>query len=309
MNARVLSLIVVAAGLRAQQPEFPSIPEELKQAPLSHESRERVTKALALKDYPAAEAVLVKAIDADPKSADLLTLAAQVFFLDNHPMNTAISLKRAEKLRSLAEAERFLLAMAYLGIGHGSWARPELEKLPKRPRYEYWLSRIDYDEHHYARAVERLRGVTAVEPSFMRAWDNLGLSLEGAGQLDEAAASYHEAIRLNREQNLRSPWPPLNLATLLTRTGELKEAEDLIREALKYDDASAEAHYRLGVNLTKQNRLEPAIDELRLATRLDPGATGPLYALGELLHRRGDEAAANEVFNRFKELKKKQRGM
>jgi tetratricopeptide (TPR) repeat protein len=199
--------------------------------------------------------------------------------------------------------------MAFLGIGRGSWARSELEKLPRRAPYEYWLARIDYDEHKYQQAIGRLRAVTAADPASMRAWDNLGLSLEGAGEIDGAVASYREAIRLDREQNLHSPWPPLNLATLLTKMGELKEAEELIREALRYESGLAEAHYRLGVNLRKQGRMEPAIAELRLAIELNPAAAEPLYALGQTLHEQGDEAAATEFFSRFKELKKKQRGM
>jgi tetratricopeptide (TPR) repeat protein len=311
MNGRFpfVAMVLAVAASYAQPQELPPIPEALKQAPLSSEGREELARALEAKDYRTAETILVSAIDAEPKSPGLLILAARVFFLDKNPANSAIALKKAEKLRPLAEPERFLLAMAYLGIGRGSWARLELEKLPKRPPYEYWLARIDYDEHKYQQAIGRLRAVTAADPASMRAWDNLGLSLEGAGEIDGAVASYREAIRLDREQNLHSPWPPLNLATLLTKTGELKEAEELIREALRYESGLAEAHYRLGVNLRKQGRTEPAIAELRLAIELNPAAAEPLYALGQTLHEQGDEAAATEFFSRFKELKKKQRGM
>ncbi len=304
---KALLPMIVLVAVRAQ--ELPPIGEALERTPLTIETRAKVSRALETKDYRTAETILVKAIDADPKSPDVLTLAASVFFLDKNPMNTAVALKKAEKLRPLAEQERFLLAMAYVGMGRGAWARPELEKLPKKPRYEYWLARIDYDDHKYHEAVARLRSVTAAEPSFMRAWDNLGLSLEGTGQLDEAAASYREAIRLNRTGENPSAWPPLNLATLLTRKGELKEAEELIEEALRYDPNLAEAHYRLGVNLRRQGRTEPAIAELRRASELNPGAAEPLYALGQILHEQGDDAAATQAFNRFRELKKKQRGM
>jgi tetratricopeptide (TPR) repeat protein len=202
--------------------------------------------------------------------------------------------------------------MAFIGIGKPAWARPELERLaaavPDNPVYPYWLARVDYDEHKYDASIARLRAVTKAVPQFARAWDNLGLSLEATGKLDEAVAVYRQAVELNREQKTHSPWPPLNLATLLTKMGDVAGAEPLLREAILYEPGLGEAHYRLGVNLKKQNRGRDAVSELKKATELDPNATEPLYALGQLYREQGDEAAATQAFEKFRELKKKQRG-
>jgi tetratricopeptide (TPR) repeat protein len=330
MGASVL--LVVAFGLAQQKPGEPGraapgpslqmspaeperlapIAEQLERTSLPGEQKAQVRVALDAKDYRAAETILVRAIDADPKSPDLLILAARVFSLDRNPMNAAIALKKAEKLRPLGVPDRLALAMAYLGFNRGAWARPEFEKLaaadPLNPLYPYWLARIDFDEHKYDSAIERLEAVTKANPGFMRAWDNLGLSLEGAGRLSEAVSSYRRAIRLDRDQTAPSPWPLLNLGTLLTKMGELTEAEALLREAAGYQTTLAEAHYRLGVNLQKQNRAQDAIVELRQACTLDPNATEPLYALGQLYRKQGDEKAAAEIFERFRALKKIKRG-
>ncbi len=320
MHRRTLLLFVTVARCIPAAQEFngsaerpQSIAEQLERSRLSPDQKDRVAKLVELRDYKAAETILVQAIEANPQDAGLLTLAARIFLLDKNPLNAAIAFKKAAKLGPLSPADRFSLAIAYIGIRKGSWARPELERLaeadPKDPLYQYWLARVDYDQHLYDSAVQRLRGVTKSHPDFTRAWDNLGLSLEGTGQLSEAAISYRHALRLNREQTPHSPWPPLNLGTLLTRTGELHEAEELLREAVQYDQNVAEAHHRLGVNLHKQNRKQDAIVELRRAIELDPSATEPLYALGQIYREQGNTAAAAEAFQRFKALKRAKRGM
>lgn len=133
--------------------------------------------------------------------------------------------------------------------------------------------------------------------------------LEGMGHLDEAVTSYREAVRLNREQAPHSAWPPVNLATLLTKMGDRKAGEELLREALGYDGKLAEAHYRLGVNLKGQGRNQEALAELKAAVELDPEATEPLYVLGQMYAAEGNQQAATAAFDRFRALKQKRRKM
>lgn len=318
---RALTLVIWAAVVQiafgGQEPapvmqHVLPIHEQLQRAPLPAEAKENAQRALAAKDYVTVEQILVHAIETSANAPDLLTLAARVFLLDKNPANAAIALKKAEKLRPLSEADRFQLVMAYIGLKRGEWARPELERLveaaPKNPLYPYWLARVDYDERRYDSAISRLRAVTSANPKFMRAWDNLGLSLEIAGQLDEAVESYQQAVKLNREQKPSSPWPPVNLGSLLTKMDRLKEAETALREAVRYGEDLAEAHYRLGVNLHRQGDDRAAIPELRRAIQLDPNSTEPLFAIGEIYRSQGDTTSADEAFEKFKTLKKEKRG-
>ena len=238
------------------------------------EQKQQVRDAVSARAYRSAETVLVEAINANAQSADLLIAAARIFLLDKNPTNAAIAFKKAEKLRPLSPSDRYQLAMAYIGWGKNIWARPELNRLaegdPKNLAYTYWLGRLDYDDHEYESAVRRFRAVTAGNPQFMKAWDNLGLSLEGTGHLDDAVASYREAVRLNRRQAPASPWPPLNLGTLLTKMDKLTDAEEYLREALQYDAKLGQAYYRLGINLHRQEKDDDAVPALKRATELDP---------------------------------------
>ena len=288
------------------------VPEEyLLVEVICHPLTRRFTN-LTRKDYLTVEQILVHAIEADAKAADLLALAARVFLLDRNPGNAAIALKKAEKLRPLSETDRFQLVMAYIGVNRSEWARPELDRLagasPQNTLYPYWLARIDYSERKYESSIARLRYVTSANPAFMRAWDNLGLSLEARGQLEDAVESYQRAVNLNREQKPSSPWPPLNLGTLLTKLDRLKEAETVLRESLGYSADLAEAHYRLGVNLHRQGNDDSAIAELKQAAKLDPTSAEPLFALGQIHRAQGDTKAADEAFEKYKVLKKEKRG-
>ena len=86
-------------------------------------------KALRAGNWERAEQLLVKKIEAAPQSAELLKLLARVFLADRRPLNAAIAIKKAEAIAPLDSQTRYQLAIAYLSMNHGDWARPELERL------------------------------------------------------------------------------------------------------------------------------------------------------------------------------------
>ena len=176
-------------------------------------------RALHDKAWDRAEALLVSEADRRPRDTQVLVLAGRVFFLDGKPLNAAIALKKADAIKALGAEERLLLALSYIAMKQGEWARPELERLaasdPGNVTYTYWLGRLDYDKSHYEAAVSRFQTVTARDPNHVRAWDNLALCYEALNRVDEAVHAYEIAVAANRQALSPSPWPPLNLAMLL----------------------------------------------------------------------------------------------
>jgi tetratricopeptide (TPR) repeat protein len=237
----------------------------------------------------------------------LLTQIASVFMTDRKPLNAAIALKKAEALAPLDSMERLQLALAYIAMKRGDWARPELERLasaePADVTPTYWLARLDYDAGQYALAIRRFKEVVAREPAFARAHDNLGLCYEALNEPDRAATHYREAVRLNRDDMKRaSPWPALNLGILLRTRGELGEAESLFREALTIDRRFAPAHYQLAVVLEERGLLDEAVKALRQATSSDPAYPEAYYALSRICRRQGRTAEADAALATFKRL-------
>jgi tetratricopeptide (TPR) repeat protein len=300
------------AGLALQAEEAPAISPldgALRDLPLDLWEHQEIEAASKSHDYAAAEAALLHAADRHPKVPLIYNYLGRIFFIDHKYLNAAIALKKAEAIQPLDEKDRFTLAMAYVSLERPQWARLELEKLaqasPRDPLYPYWMGRLDYDIQNMPGAAANFKKAIALDPDFMKAYDNLGLCLEAMGNNDDAIEQYQHAIRLNREHNIHSPWPPLNLGALMARLNRLPEAEPLFRESLQFDPSFAQAHYQLGLLLQKQGKTTLAIDELKRAAILDPAYPQPHYALARVYRQAGNLEQAKQELQIFETLRAK----
>jgi tetratricopeptide (TPR) repeat protein len=318
---RRAAAVALAAGLGFSAPAAPAQDppaaaagvrsfdaRDLDSIPLDADERTHLAQALEAGAYDRAQAVLLGAYTRAPRSPALLRLLGGVLFVTGEYLDSAIALKKAEALAPLDARSRFTLAMAYVVLRQGRWARPELETLaaadPRSPLYPYWLARLEYDEEHYAAAVEGFHRALALDPGYVKAYDNLGLALDALGRYDEAIKSYEEALRINRARGAHSPWPALNLGLLLTRLGRLEEAEPLFRESAREDPRFAPAPYQLGIVLEKKGQAAEAIAALGQAAGLDPRNPEPHYVLARLYRRAGETEKADRALERFQALKK-----
>jgi tetratricopeptide (TPR) repeat protein len=194
--------------------------------------------------------------------------------------------------------------MALVNLGDVKAARPELARLnqnhPDQPIYLYWLARLDYGQRLYDAAIEKLKRVVLLDPGSVRGYDNLGLAFDMQGLTDEAQSAFAKAVALNRKLSAPSPWPPHNLGYLLLRLEQFHEAEDNLREALKYNPRFALGHYHLGRVLEKEDQDEAAIGEYKSAAELDVKLAEPLYSLGLLYRRHGRTAEAENALAEYK---------
>src|SRR5262245_25574712 len=295
------------AGQESKEAPSPD-PNVLLKLPPDDELGSKIEEALKRHEYERAETLLVEKIKQSPKSPELLTLLGHIFFLDGKYLNSAVAMKKAEALSPLGEADRFTLAMAYVRLNHNDWAKPELIKLteshPGKALYPYWVGRLEYSAQQFHSAVTQFHKALALDPNFGKAYDNLGLCHEALGQYEEALRNYQEANLLNRQNSQASPWPPLNLGSLLTKLDRVSEAESYLRESLSYDGKFPKAHYQLGVLLEKQQKYVEAVAELKQASTFDPSYPEPHYALSRIYRRQGETKNAEIALNTFQRLKK-----
>jgi len=281
--------------------------DDYGQLPIDDSRRTALRRAVQAREYGHAEMLLVDEIKRQPKSQVLLTTLGGVFFLDGKYLNCAVALKKAQALAPLPAHDDFTLALSYIILKHEDWARPELEKLaasdPLNSLYPYWVGRIEYDAMNFEAAVSRFQKALSLRPSFMKAYDNLGLCYEALGRYDEAIGIYQRAVLVNRSERLPSPWPPLNLGTLLVKLGRLDDAKPLLEESLQDSPRFPRAQYQMGLLLHKEKKDEEALHELLEAARNDPSFPEPHYLLGQIYTRRGEESKAESEWRIFQKLK------
>jgi superkiller protein 3 len=306
----VLAMLLGAAALPAQKTD--SLPERIRNCHLPAEQRDALVRSLAARDYGHMEDILVlrtAAADTPADAAELRALAGAVEFLYGKMDRAAAAFGQSDAAAPLGDADRFTWAMALVNLGDEKAAREQLTRLsgshPDGPLYLYWLARIDYDQRLYAEAVAKLKRVVGLDPAWARAYDSLGLALDMLGQPEEARATFQKAADLNRKLAAPSSWPPHNLGALLLRLQLLNEAEDALREALRYDPKFAMAHYHLGRALEAEGRDGEAMEEYRAAISHDPVVVEAFYSLG-LLYRRHERGAEAEAA--FAEYKKRKAG-
>jgi tetratricopeptide (TPR) repeat protein len=308
MLVKIGVLLLAVAPLLGQQPR--GIAERIRNAPLPDQQRQALAASFSEKDFARIEAILAGAAAADVPfagAAELQALLGALEFVGGR-MNLAVeAFRRSESLQPLDDHDRFTLAMALVNLGDVKGSRVELTRLnqshPDQPIYLYWLARLDYGQRLYDEAVTKLNQVIRMDPDSVRGYDNLGLSFDMMGLTDEAQNAFVKAVALNRKLATPSPWPPHNLGYLQLRLQQFHEAEENLREALKYDPRFALAHYHLGRVLESEGQDDAAIDEYKSAAALDTNLAEPLYSLGRLYMRHGRTAEAESVLAEYKRRK------
>jgi tetratricopeptide (TPR) repeat protein len=260
-------------------------------------------------DYVAAEELLLKEIEPEPKSARaaaLLAYLGSIYFLNHDYLNAAIALKKSDAITPLPPGPQFSLAMAYIRISHRDWARPVLESLfahdTNNALYPYWLGRLDYDAQHYPEAIHRFEQAIALDPAMARAYDSLGLCYFSQNDNGAAVKNFKRAIDLDQAAPHPSPLPYIDLAMTLEFLGRPQEAEAHLRQALRLGPQLPAAHYQLGHVLEHLGQLQAAVPEMQEAIRLDDNYAEPHIALAQIYKRLGRPDAANEEVKTYLRL-------
>ncbi|MFN7998067.1 MAG: tetratricopeptide repeat protein [Bryobacteraceae bacterium] len=300
--------LALSGGFWRATAEEPSLkPGLLHTLGLEPSRQSSLEAAMARHDYAAAEELLAAEAGRNPKSQSLLLALANVLFLDGKQLNSAVVLKKAERLGPLDEKSQFLLALSYASLGRFNWAKPELERLakinPGNAAYPYWLSRIAYRKTDILSAKQYAEKAIQLDPGYTKAYDQLGLCQEALNNWEDAVKAFREAIRLSHLSRTPTPWPAMNLGVLLTRMERLDDAEAQLLDSIATDPTFPVAHFRLGQVLEKKENAEGAIREFQTTARLDPTYPEPHYALARIYRKQGDVEAAARETTIFQELR------
>ena len=151
-------------------------------------------------------------------------------------------------------------------------------------------------------ALRRLRAGESSNPTSVFIKRQLASALTQLGQLPEAEEKLRAAVRLNPH----NPGALLDLVELIVEQSpgaeRLREAEALLREALRQNPDLAPAHHLQGVIHQARGRNDLAVAEYRRALALLPGQISSIGNLAVLLEQSGDLDGALTLYERGIEI-------
>jgi tetratricopeptide (TPR) repeat protein len=175
---------------------------------------------------------------------------------------------------------------------------------PHSAQTHFYCGRLHYRMANYSAAREQFALCLELNPLYPEATENLGLALEGMGDVPGALERYRQAIALDDAGKVpRSELPYVCLAALLSKEpGEDAYAGELLNKALLINPKSPGAHFELGRLYFKQRADAAAVKQLLLAAQFDSNFSRPHFFLGKIYQRSDRSQEAQAEFRQFKEL-------
>lgn len=200
--------------------------------------------------------------------------------------------------RNPGAADLKIVALDYVILGDfvdaDKWLTRSLQWNPQDADGWYYLGRTKYSENRFEEAIHAFQRCLNVEPRNVKAQDNLGLSLEGLGEVDEAIAAYETAITWEQEGGVNSAssggpnaGPYLDLGSLLLDQNRPQDALPHLQRAAEIAPREARAREKLGKAYSDLNRLPDAQRELEEAVKLSPQSARLHFMLGQVYRKQG----------------------
>jgi Flp pilus assembly protein TadD len=149
-----------------------------------------------------------------------------------------------------------------------------------------------------ATAYGHIRRAIAVDPSMSDAWSNLGVLLRHNGQPDDAETAYRRTLELEPRELAAMG----NLHDLYVAAGRMEEAAKLQRRVERYRRENPYYLLFLGEEALAAGDLVQAEDLLRQALRRKEDEHRLHFALAQVLYRSGRRQAAASSLARAREL-------
>lgn len=149
-------------------------------------------------------------------------------------------------------------------------------------------------EGDFREACEHYRKAVEAAPGYAKAQLNLGIGLEGVGDVGGALAAYEAALAIDST----NPYASYNMGKLLYVGGALDRAERLLQSALAQRPEFPEAQVALSSVYEALGKPDAAVAALEAAIRQRPDYVGALLNYGTLLSRTGRLADAEAALRR-----------
>jgi len=150
------------------------------------------------------------------------------------------------------------------------------------------------DREPFERAAAEFVAAQRLNADRPEARSTLGNFLARRGLLSDAEIEYKAALRLSPQYGPAA----INLADLYRQLGRDGEGEGVLRAGIAASPRDAGLHHALGLTLTRLKRPNDSLDELRLASELEPTRARYAYVYAVALHSGGRSGDAIEVLKK-----------
>jgi tetratricopeptide (TPR) repeat protein len=208
-----------------------------------------------------------------------------------------------------AEAHK-VLGLDLTILGDMDRAQLELEQAaalaPDTAEIRYFLGRLYYTKNIFPLARREFEAALRLDPNYMKAYDNLGLTLEAIGELDAAVVSWKRAIELSEKQGLSAEWPNINLAAYYNRQNDAEQALAHAQKAVAANGDSAEGHFQMGRAYRSMQKYAEAAGAVQKAIEANPDNAEYHYVMSVIYRKLGKTAESQAEEAAFRRLKQKE---
>ena len=209
-------------------------------------------------------------------------------------VNEQTNIIQAGRTAATAQTEEIIPILIRLKPKPGESIRPEvihaeLANVPK-PAVELYNSGLKLGQEGKSKeAIDKLSQAVSLHPTFMLAFNELGVQYQKLNELEKAAEALQSALKINQKAFA----PLVNLGIVLVRMKRFPEAEVVLQAALKENDKSAIAHFYLGRAQAYLGKFDDAERELNQAASLGGEQMKEAHRyLGAIYHAKGDTPKA-----------------
>jgi len=246
-----------------------------------------------------AEAALHNYVKAHPESADAQFLLGYVLFREQKAAESLAAFTAGAHVRRPNAGELKIVASDYVLMGDfgdaDKWFTQVTVEMPGDADAWYLLGRTKYNENAFADAVASFERTLELQPKYVEAENNIGLSWQELNSPEKAKAAFHTAIDWQGDAPT-DPQPFLNLGTLLVDGGDFEQATSYLVKAAALSPRNPRIHEELGRVYESQKNLPKAQDELEQAIALAPNTSGLHFKLGQIYRREGLRERAQQEF-------------
>jgi len=252
------------------------------------------------------EARLRASLQQDPKSADTLYELALVLRQQNRPRESLETYTRAAQIQKPNAAQLRSAALDYVLLDDYEdavrWLRIAVGMEPKNKDVLYSLGRCLYTENLFSDAEKVYLRLLALDPTHLKAEENLGLTYDAQNDPQQAEKALRTAAQWAKERGLQDPWPYLDLGIFLLDQARAAEAQSFLERAVELDPKSAWALEKLGMALVANGDSKRGVRELQLAASIAPNDPKVHFELGRVYRAAGQTEKARAEFEISKSL-------